>query len=97
MSEPLTQDQIEEKRALRQLVWTIFREIFISIILLAINAGMVFGLVQALGSIFPRLDVSDELTPSALPQLIIYLVPVMLLFLEWHAWDILTSTWRKRQ
>ncbi|MEY2613434.1 MAG: hypothetical protein RL240_2060 [Planctomycetota bacterium] len=97
MSEPLTQDQIEEKRAVRQLVWTIFREIFISIILLAINAGMVFGLVQALGSIFPRLDVSDELTPSALPQLIIYLVPVMLLFLEWHAWDILTSTWRKRQ
>jgi hypothetical protein len=97
MSEPLTQDQIEEKRAVRQLVWTIFREIFISIILLAINAGMVFGLVQAVGSIFPRLDVSDELTPSALPQLIIYLVPVMLLFLEWHAWDILTSTWRKRQ
>jgi hypothetical protein len=97
MSDPLTQDQIEEKRAVRQLVWTIFREIFISIILLAINAGMVFGLVQALGSIFPRLDVSDELTPSALPQLIIYLVPVMLLFLEWHAWDILTSTWRKRQ
>ena len=97
MSEPLTQDQIEEKRAVRQLVWTIFREIFISIILLAINAGMVFGLVQALGSIFPRLDVSDELTPSALPQLIIYVVPVMLLFLEWHAWDILTSTWRKRQ
>jgi hypothetical protein len=97
MSEPLTQDQIAEKRAVRQLIWTIFREIFISIILLAINAGMVFGLVQALGSIFPRLDVSDELTPSALPQLIIYLVPVMLLFLEWHAWDILTSTWRKRQ
>ncbi len=97
MSEPLTQDQISEKRAVRQLIWTIFREIFISIILLAINAGMVFGLVQALGSIFPRLDVSDELTPSALPQLIIYLVPVMLLFLEWHAWDILTSTWRKRQ
>ena len=97
MSEPLTQDQIEEKRAVRQLVWTIFREIFISIILLAINAGMVFGLVQALGSIFPRLDVSDELTPSALPQLIIYVVPVMLLFLEWHAWDILTSTWRKPQ
>ena len=97
MSEPLTQDQIAEKRAVRQLIWTIFGEIFISIILLAINAGMVFGLVQALGSIFPRLDVSDELTPSALPQLIIYLVPVMLLFLEWHAWDILTSTWRKRQ
>ena len=97
MSEPLTQDQIAEKRAVRQLIWTIFREIFISIILLAINAGTVFGLVQALGSIFPRLDVSDELTPSALPQLIIYLVPVMLLFLEWHAWDILTSTWRKRQ
>lgn len=97
MSEPLTQDQIAEKRAVRQLIWTIYREIFISIILLAINAGMVFGLVQALGSIFPRLDVSDELTPSALPQLIIYLVPVMLLFLEWHAWDILTSTWRKRQ
>jgi hypothetical protein len=96
MSPLLTQEQREERRAARQLLWYIFREIVVSIILLAINAGMVFGLVQALGNVFPSLDVSDEITPSALPQLVIYIVPVLLLFLEWYAWDILASSWRKR-
>jgi hypothetical protein len=56
---------------------------------------MVFGLVQALGWMFPRLDATDELSPSALPQLIIYTLPILLLFLEWYAWDILTSGRRR--
>lgn len=96
MSSLLTQEQREERRAVRQLLWYIFREMLISVFLLAVNAGMVFGLVQALGSVFPSLDISDEITPSALPQLVIYIVPVLLLFLEWYAWDILASGWRKR-
>jgi hypothetical protein len=52
-------------------------------------------LVQALGWMFPRLDATDELSPSALPQLIIYTLPILLLFLEWYAWDILTSGRRR--
>jgi hypothetical protein len=35
------------------------------------------------------------LSPSALPQLIIYTLPILLLFLEWYAWDILTSGRRR--
>ncbi|MEI6524422.1 MAG: hypothetical protein WCP62_00235 [Planctomycetota bacterium] len=91
MKPNLDPDQLAERKALRQLLLFIFGEVIISVILLAINAGMVFGLVQALGWLFPRFDVSDELSPSALPQLIIYTLPVVLLFLEWYAWDILSS------
>jgi hypothetical protein len=41
--------------------------------------------------LFPRFDLADELSPSAIQQLIIYTVPVLLLFLEWYAWDVLSS------
>jgi hypothetical protein len=95
MKPALDPDQLAERKALRQLMLYIFGEVIVSIFLLAINAGMVFGLVQALGWLFPRFDVSDELSPSALPQLIIYTLPVLLLFLEWYAWDILTSRRRR--
>jgi len=88
-------DQATERKALKQLILYIFAEVIVSVILLALNAGMVFGLVQALGWIFPRFDISDELSPSALPQLIIYTLPVLLLFLEWYAWDILYSARRR--
>lgn len=95
MKPTLDPDQLAERKALRQLMLYIFGEVIVSIFLLAINAGMVFGLVQALGWLFPRFDVSDELSPSALPQLIIYTLPVLLLFLEWYAWDIMTSSRRR--
>jgi hypothetical protein len=95
MKPTLDPDQLAERKALRQLLLYIFGEVIVSIFLLAINAGMVFGLVQALGWLFPRFDVSDELSPSALPQLIIYTLPVLLLFLEWYAWDIMTSSRRR--
>jgi hypothetical protein len=95
MKPALDPDQLAERKALRQLMLYIFGEVIVSIFLLAINAGMVFGLVQALGWLFPRFDVSDELSPSALPQLIIYTLPVLLLFLEWYAWDIMTSSRRR--
>ena len=95
MKPPLDPDQLAERKALRQLLLYIFGEVLISVLLIAINAGMVFGLVQALGWMFPRLDATDEFSPSALPQLIIYTLPILLLFLEWYAWDILTSGRRR--
>lgn len=95
MKPSVDSEQEAERKAVKQLILYIFSEVIICVILLALNAGMVFGLVQALGWLFPRFDVSDELSPSALPQLIIYTFPVLLLFLEWYAWDILTSS-RKR-
>jgi len=95
MKTTVDSDQAAERKALKQLMLYIFAEVIVSVILLALNAGMVFGLVQALGWLFPRFDVSDELSPSALPQLIIYTLPVLLLFLEWYAWDILYSARRR--
>jgi hypothetical protein len=95
MKPSVDSEQEAERKAVKQLILYIFSEVIISVILLALNAGMVFGLVQALGWLFPRFDISDELSPSALPQLIIYTFPVLLLFLEWYAWDILTSSRRR--
>jgi hypothetical protein len=95
MKPTLDPDQLAERKALRQLLLYIFGEVAISVLLIAVNAGMVFGLVQALGWMFPSLDATDELSPSALPQLIIYTLPILLLFLEWYAWDILTSVRRR--
>jgi hypothetical protein len=95
MKPNLDPDRQVQRKAMRQLLLYVFGEVIVSVVLLALNAGMVFGLVQALGWLFPRFDVSDELSPSALPQLIIYTLPVLLLFLEWYAWDILTSSRRR--
>ena len=95
MKPTLDPDQLAERKAVRQLLLYIFGEVANILLLIAINAGMVFGLVQALGWMFPRLDATDELSPSALPQLIIYTLPILLLFLEWYAWDILTSVRRR--
>ena len=91
MKTTIDPEQQSERKALRQLILFVFGETLISVVLLAINAGMVFGLVQALGWLFPRFDIADELSPSALQQLIIYTFPVLLLFLEWYAWDVLSS------
>ncbi len=77
-----------------QLLLYISGEVAISVLLIAINAGIVSGLVQALGWMFPRLNGNEELRLSALPQLIIYTLPILLPFLEWYAWDILTSVRR---
>lgn len=65
MKPSLDSEQEAERKAVKQLILYIFSEVIISVILLALNAGMVFGLVQALGWLFPRFDVSDELSPSA--------------------------------
>ena len=91
MKPAIDPEQQAERKALRQLILFIFGETHISVALLALNAGMVFGLVQALGWLFPRFDLADELSPSAIQQLIIYTLPVLLLFLEWYAWDVLSS------
>jgi hypothetical protein len=91
MKPAIDPEQQAERKALRQLILFIFGETLISVALLALNAGMVFGLVQALGWLFPRFDLADELSPSAIQQLIIYSLPVLLLFLEWYAWDVLSS------
>ena len=55
MKTNLDPERLVERKAVRQLFLYIFGEVILSVLLLAINAGMVFGLVQALGWLFPRL------------------------------------------
>ena len=45
MKPTLDPDQLAERKAVRQLLLYIFGEVAISVLLIAINAGMVFGLV----------------------------------------------------
>ena len=76
----------EERRAVFQLVLTIFGLIVISSFLLAINTGMVFGLTQGINQLLP-----ERVGVSQLIQFSIYIGPVALLCLEWYLWDLITT------
>jgi hypothetical protein len=84
-------DRIQESRALWKLAAYIFAVVIVSVILLAINAGMVFGLATALESILQFVPLIESITQYA-----IYVFPVLFLFLEWYAWDVLISIRRTK-
>lgn len=85
------QDKALERRAVRQLALYTMMLVLISVLLLALNAGMVFGLATNLGESLQFLPLIGPMT-----QLTIFIVPILLLFLEWYAWDVLSSA-RRRQ
>lgn len=85
------QDRLEESQALWKLSAYIFGVIAISALLLAVNSGMVFGLATSLGSQLQYFPLIEPLTQYA-----IYVVPVLFLYLEWYAWDVLISIRRRK-
>lgn len=85
------QEKALERRAVRQLALYTLMVVLISVLLLALNAGMVFGLATNLGESLQFLPLIGPLT-----QLSIFILPILLLFLEWYAWDVLSSA-RRRQ
>lgn len=85
------QERLEESQALWKLSAYIFGVITISALLLAVNSGMVFGLATSLGAQFQNVPMIEPLTQYA-----IYVVPVLFLYLEWYAWDVLISIRRRR-
>jgi hypothetical protein len=85
------QDRLEESQALWKLSAYIFGVVAISALLLAVNAGMVFGLATSLGTRFQNFPLIEPLTQYA-----IYVVPVLFLYLEWYAWDVLISIRRRK-
>jgi uncharacterized BrkB/YihY/UPF0761 family membrane protein len=85
------QEKALERRAVRQLALYTLMVVLVSVLLLALNAGMVFGLATSLGESLQFLPLIGELT-----QLSIFVLPILLLFLEWYAWDVLSSA-RRRQ
>ncbi|MFO0013432.1 MAG: hypothetical protein ACK553_11860 [Planctomycetota bacterium] len=84
-------EQTLESRALWKLAAYIFGVVVISVLLLAVNAGMVFGLATALEARFQTFPLIEPITQYA-----IYVVPVLFLYLEWYAWDVLISIRRHK-
>jgi hypothetical protein len=83
-------DQSQESKALWRLAAYIFGIVLASIFMLAINAGMVFGLAAVLESTFRNVPLIEPII-----QYSIYVLPMLLLYLEWYAWDILVSARRR--
>lgn len=83
-------DQSQESKALWGLVAYIFGVVVTSIVMLAINAGMIFGLASVLEATFQNVPLIEPMI-----QYSIYVLPMLLLYLEWYAWDILVSARRR--
>jgi hypothetical protein len=75
-----------ENRAVLRLVVYIFGVILVSSFLLALNTGMFFALSQGVKSLLPSMDGLSQLF-----QFANYICPVILLCLEWYAWDVISS------
>lgn len=75
-----------ENRAVLRLVVYIFGVILVSSFLLALNTGMFFALSQGVKSLLPSTDGLSQLF-----QFANYICPVILLCLEWYAWDVISS------
>ncbi|MFN7732521.1 MAG: hypothetical protein ACK5OB_11505 [Pirellula sp.] len=85
-------DRAIERRAVWQLALYTLMITLISICMLALNAGLVFGLAKALGESLQFLPLIGPMT-----QFAIFVAPILLLFLEWYVWDILSSARRRHR
>lgn len=75
-----------ENRAVLRLVIYVFGFILVSSFLLALNTGMFFALSQGIRSLLPDMDGLSQLI-----QFANFIGPVVLLYLEWYAWDVVSS------
>jgi hypothetical protein len=75
-----------ENRAVLRLVIYVFGVILVSSFLLALNTGMFFALSQGIKSLLPSMDGISQLI-----QFANYIGPIILLYLEWYAWDVISS------
>jgi hypothetical protein len=79
-------EQAAERRALRRLIAYVFGLVVISSFLLAVNTGMIFGLTQAIRTLIPEWAGNSQVF-----QFINYICPMILLYLEWYAWDVISA------
>lgn len=75
--------KIENQASFRLSVY-VLGFVIISSVLLAINTWMIFSLAQGISKLLPQIPNS-----SILVQLLIFIGPMVLLFLEWFAWDVI--------
>ncbi len=90
--ESTEQTNRSESRAIWKLTGYLLWIVLVSTFLLALNAGITFGLVKQFEEYFPNLIGVDVIS-----QLSIYIMPIILLFLEWHLWDILRGSWTRQK
>ncbi len=84
MSSNLEYNPKAENRAAFRLALYAIWLVIVSSLLLAINTWMIYGLSQAASKLLPEI----EGITFAL-QLLIFIGPMVLLYLEWFAWDVL--------
>lgn len=84
MSSNADYDPKAENRAAFRLALYAILLVVVSSILLAINTWMIYGLSQGTSKLLPDI----EGVTFAL-QLLIFIGPMVLLYLEWFAWDVL--------
>jgi hypothetical protein len=73
-----------ENRAVFKLVLYILGVILVSALMLAVNTGLVFSLAQGIATLLPEMIGVPQFV-----QLIIFVGPVVLLYLEWYVWDVM--------
>jgi len=77
-------DPETENQAAFRLALYVLWFVSVSAVLLAINTWMIFSLTQGTAKIVPQF-----LGIEILVQLLIFIGPMVLLYLEWFAWDLI--------
>ncbi len=75
-----------ERRSAWKLAAYMLGTILISALMLGFNAGLVFALFHGVHEYIPAFTGNLNVV-----QWFIFVTPIVLLCLEWHAWDILTA------
>jgi|GEM_PF-630046 len=75
-----------ENRAVVRLALYIGWFVLVSALLLTINTWMIYSLALGVAKIFANIP-----GISILSQLLIFIGPMVLLYLEWFAWDVIYS------
>ncbi len=99
MSAQSEYDPKVENRAAFKLGLTVLWFVIVSAMLLGINTWMIYSLSQAIGKLLPNLA-----GITIMIQLLIFIGPMVLLYLEWFAWDVIFAQayalllrfWRRR-
>lgn len=81
-----TTSSLQDRKAAWKLGIYILWIALVSAILCAMNTGMVFALTKGIETKLPDIPGSNQIM-----QFLLAIVPVLLLFAEWYAWDILTT------
>jgi hypothetical protein len=92
MSSNAEYDPKMENRAAFRLALYVFWFVLISSLMLAINTWMIFALSQGTAKLLPNF----EGIAFAL-QALIFIGPMVLLYLEWFAWDVVFAQLSRRR